>query len=138
MKSSTQCPYVLFVVTPDSGVLSELSVSHHVTKRCTKDLTSTLGQVLVVLTCLPDSHAHAGVSNFDLNELSKLWQMAHVKPAVIQRNSDPLKPDSLMQHYARLTGMQYQVNLCFRYLHPVAPACIMDLQDQRATIWVEA
>lgn len=51
----------------------------------------------------------AGVSNFDLGELSELWQMAKVKPAVVQRNSDPLSPDTLVQLYARLTGMQYQV-----------------------------
>ena len=50
-----------------------------------------------------------GVSNFDLRELSELWQIAKVKPAVVQRNSDPLNPDTLVQLYARLTGMQYQV-----------------------------
>ncbi|KAL3147234.1 hypothetical protein ABBQ32_002729 [Trebouxia sp. C0010 RCD-2024] len=49
-----------------------------------------------------------GVSNFDLNELRELWQMAKVKPAVVQRNSDPLSPDTLVQLYARMTGMQYQ------------------------------
>jgi len=52
-----------------------------------------------------------GVSNFDLGELSELWQMAKVKPAVVQRNSDPLNPDTLVQLYARLTGMQYQVGI---------------------------
>ncbi|DBB00433.1 TPA: hypothetical protein ACH3X3_002150 [Trebouxia sp. C0006] len=49
-----------------------------------------------------------GVSNFDLSELRELWLMANVKPAVVQRNSDPLNPDTLVQQYARLTGMQYQ------------------------------
>ena len=49
------------------------------------------------------------MSNFDLTELSELWKVAQVKPAVVQRNSDPLNSDSLVQHYARLTGMQYQV-----------------------------
>lgn len=50
-----------------------------------------------------------GVSNFDVDELRELWQMARVKPAVVQRNSDPLNPDTLVQLYARLIGMQYQV-----------------------------
>ena len=36
----------------------------------------------------------AGVSNFDLSELSELWAVARVKPAVVQRNSDPLQPDT--------------------------------------------
>lgn len=49
-----------------------------------------------------------GVSNFDVDELRELWQMARVKPAVVQRNSDPLNPDTLVQLYARLIGMQYQ------------------------------
>ena len=53
----------------------------------------------------------AGVSNFDLSELRELWLMANVKPAVVQRNSDPLNPDTLVQQYARLTGMQYQVGI---------------------------
>ncbi len=48
------------------------------------------------------------MSNFDLSELSELWLMADVKPAVVQRNSDPLNPDTLVQQYARLTGMQYR------------------------------
>jgi len=37
--------------------------------------------------------------------------MAKVKPAVVQRNSDPLNPDTLVQQYARLTGIQYQVGI---------------------------
>ncbi|KAA6422627.1 MAG: hypothetical protein FRX49_07487 [Trebouxia sp. A1-2] len=52
--------------------------------------------------------ASIGVRNFDLSELSELWLMANVKPAVVQRNSDPVNPDTLVQQYARLTGMQYQ------------------------------
>ncbi len=51
------------------------------------------------------------MSNFDLSELSELWLTAAVKPAVVQRNSDPFNPDTLVQQYARLTGMQYQVGL---------------------------
>jgi diketogulonate reductase-like aldo/keto reductase len=51
------------------------------------------------------------VSNFDLSELSELWLMAKVMPVVVQRNSDPLNPDTLVQQYARLTSMQYQVGI---------------------------
>ena len=50
----------------------------------------------------------AGVSNFDLEEFSKLWKVAGTGPAVVQRNSDPLNPDTLVQHYACVTGMQYR------------------------------
>lgn len=62
-----------------------------------------------VKACVLCTMLGAGVSNFDLNELRELWQMAKVKPAVVQRNSDPLSPDTLVQLYARMTGMQYQV-----------------------------
>ena len=58
-------------------------------------------------------HFSAGISNFDLSELRELWQMSRIKPAVVQRNSDPLSPDTLIQHYVRLTGMQYQVEPCW-------------------------
>jgi len=34
-----------------------------------------------------------------------------VMPVVVQRNSDPLNPDTLVQQYARLTSMQYQVGI---------------------------
>ncbi len=57
------------------------------------------------------------MSNFDLSELSELWLMVNVKPAVVQRNSDPLNPDTLVQQYARLTGMQYQVGISALWPH---------------------
>lgn len=60
--------------------------------------------------CRKSQTTYAGVRNFDLSELSELWLMANVKPAVVQRNSDPVNPDTLVQQYARLTGMQYQVD----------------------------
>ena len=59
----------------------------------------------------------AGVSNFDLSELRELWLMVNVKPAVVQRNSDPLNPDTLVQQYARLTGIQYQVGINALWAH---------------------
>jgi len=70
------------------------------------------------------------VSNFDLRELSELWLMAKVKPAVVQRNSDPLNPDILVQQYARLTGMQYQVGI--RALWPHIFTCTSD----PLTVWM--
>ena len=67
----------------------------------------------------------AGVSNFDLGELSELWQMAKVKPAVVQRNSDPLNPDTLVRLYARLTGMQYQVcSSVLKAVHILCSFCV--------------
>lgn len=66
-------------------------------------------QPVTARLCEYSGECGPGVSNFDLSELSELWQMASVKPAVVQRNSDPLNPDTLVQLYARLTGMQYQV-----------------------------
>ena len=57
-------------------------------------------------------HCSAGISNFDLSELRELWQMSRIKQAVVQCNSDPLSPDTLIQRYARLTDMQYQVEPC--------------------------
>ena len=57
------------------------------------------------------------MSNFGLSELSELWLMADVKPAVVQRNSDPLNPDTLVQQYARLNGMQYQVGISALWAH---------------------
>lgn len=67
--------------------------------------------------CWKPHTTDAGVSNFDLSELKELWLMADVKPAVVQRNSDPLKPDTLVLHYARLTGMQYQVGISALWAH---------------------
>ncbi len=61
--------------------------------------------------CRKPQTNYAGVSNFDLSELSELWLMANVNPAVVQRYSDLLNPDTLVQQYARLTGMQYQVGI---------------------------
>jgi diketogulonate reductase-like aldo/keto reductase len=52
---------------------------------------------------------HAGVSNFGIDELSELLAMARIKPALVQRNSDPLSADTEVQALCRMAGMQYQV-----------------------------
>ena len=52
---------------------------------------------------------HAGVSNFDIDELAELLAMARIKPALVQRHSDPLSADSAAQALCRLAGVQYQV-----------------------------
>lgn len=49
----------------------------------------------------------AGVSNFDLTDLVELMEFAEIKPAVVQRHSDILSQDMLMQKYCRLQGIQY-------------------------------
>ncbi len=51
----------------------------------------------------------AGVSNFDLAQLAELAAFATVKPAVVQRNSDPFSQDADVRGYCRLAGIQYQV-----------------------------
>ena len=52
--------------------------------------------------------ARAGVSNFALDELAELVAMARIKPALVQRNSDPLSADAAVQAFCRLAGIQYQ------------------------------
>lgn len=80
----------------------------------------------VKMACDYSALSGPGVSNFELSELSELWQKGKVKPAVVQRNSDPLNPDTLVQLYARLTGMQYQVyTLAFKaFYFACMPSCI--------------
>jgi len=49
------------------------------------------------------------VSNFDIDELAELLAMARIKPALVQRHSDPLYGDVSSQALCRLAGIQYQV-----------------------------
>jgi diketogulonate reductase-like aldo/keto reductase len=56
-----------------------------------------------------DACCGAGVSNFDIDELAELLAMARIKPALVQRYSDPLSADLATQAFCRLAGVQYQV-----------------------------
>ncbi len=58
----------------------------------------------------------AGVSNFGIDELAELLAMARIKPALVQRHSDPLAPDSEVQAFCRIAGIQYQVRPAERFL----------------------
>lgn len=49
------------------------------------------------------------MSNFDIDELAELLAMARIKPALVQRHSDPLSVDFASQALCRLAGVQYQV-----------------------------
>ena len=49
------------------------------------------------------------MSNFDIDELAELLAMARIKPALVQRHSDPLSADAATQALCRLAGVQYQV-----------------------------
>ena len=49
------------------------------------------------------------MSNFDIDELAELLGMARIKPALVQRHSDPLSADAATQALCRLAGVQYQV-----------------------------
>ncbi len=52
----------------------------------------------------------AGVSNFDVDEIKELIQIAtRVRPAVVQRNSDPFSSDSSVRAFCASAGIQYQV-----------------------------
>lgn len=53
--------------------------------------------------------ACAGVSNFGIDELAELLAMARIKPALVQRHSDPLAADAEVQAFCRIAGIQYQV-----------------------------
>lgn len=55
--------------------------------------------------CMP----RAGVSNFGIDELAELLAMARIKPALVQRHSDPLAADADVQAFCRIAGIQYQV-----------------------------
>ena len=59
--------------------------------------------------------AVAGVSNFDIDELAELLAMARIKPALVQRHSDPLSVDFATQALCRLAGIQYQVRKGMMY-----------------------
>lgn len=50
----------------------------------------------------------AGVSNFGIDDLAELLAMARIKPALVQRHSDPLAADAEVQAFCRLAGIQYQ------------------------------
>lgn len=65
----------------------------------------------------------AGVSNFDVAELAELLKFAEIKPAVVQRNSDPFSQDVEMLAYCRFSGIQYQVRWGCT-LHTLQPAGI--------------
>lgn len=58
----------------------------------------------------------AGVSNFDLGDLTELLKVARIKPAVVQRNSDPLRPDTDVQAFCFIAGIQYEVMPLSRHL----------------------
>ncbi|EIE20064.1 Aldo/keto reductase, partial [Coccomyxa subellipsoidea C-169] len=49
-----------------------------------------------------------GVSNFGIDELAELLAMARIKPALVQRHSDPLAADAEVRAFCRLAGIQYQ------------------------------
>ncbi len=53
------------------------------------------------------------MSNFDLADLTELLKIARIKPAVVQRNSDPLRPDKEVQAFCFIAGIQYEVMLPF-------------------------
>lgn len=66
----------------------------------------------------------AGVSNFDLEDLAELLKIAHVRPAVVQRNSDPFHADRHVQAFCFKAGIQYQVGkaLSERLYFLISPA----------------
>ncbi|KAK9901257.1 hypothetical protein WJX75_002791 [Coccomyxa subellipsoidea] len=49
-----------------------------------------------------------GVSNFGLDDLAELLAMARIKPALVQRHSDPLAADAEVRAFCRLADVQYQ------------------------------
>ena len=50
-----------------------------------------------------------GVSNFDLHEIKELLQVAsRIRPAVVQRNSDPFSSDGIVREFCASAGIQYQ------------------------------
>ena len=62
------------------------------------------------------------MSNFDVDQLAELLQVAtRVRPALVQRNSDPFSSDRDARAFCAAAGIQYQV--------PVTPSCLraMDL-----------
>ena len=63
-----------------------------------------------------------GVSNFDIDELAELLAMARIKPALVQRHSDPLSADAATQALCRLAGVQYQV--------PQAHSCCIPMSHE--------
>ena len=71
-----------------------------------------LFQASSIIMCHSSEHcaASAGVSNFDIDELAELLAMARIKPALVQRHSDPLSADAATQALCRLAGVQYQVS----------------------------
>ena len=55
------------------------------------------------------------MSNFDIDELAELLAMARIKPALVQRHSDPLSADFATQALCQLAGVQYQVAMPILY-----------------------
>ena len=53
-----------------------------------------------------------GVSNFGLEELSELVELAHIRPAVVQANSDIFDANALIQAFCQLAGIKFQVGYC--------------------------
>jgi diketogulonate reductase-like aldo/keto reductase len=50
------------------------------------------------------------VSNFGLDDLAELLAMARIKPALVQRHSDPLAADAQVRAFCRLADVQYQAS----------------------------
>ena len=70
------------------------------------------------------------MSNFDIDELAELLAMARIKPALVQRHSDPLSADAATQALCRLAGVQYQVPQARTH---IAPACLTSLKEGQVT-----
>ncbi|GMH43423.1 hypothetical protein BSKO_11345 [Bryopsis sp. KO-2023] len=58
-----------------------------------------------------------GVSNFSIEELDQLLKMAKVRPSVVQGPSDILNPNSLVQKYCKLHGIQFVAYSSLGTLH---------------------
>jgi diketogulonate reductase-like aldo/keto reductase len=67
------------------------------------------------------------VSNFGIDELAELLAMARIKPALVQRNSDPLSADAEVQAFCRMSGILYQV-IDVKCPSPVAGHCYQPRQ----------